>query len=155
VVIAGGGTPAEEARVRREVAARGLQERVRLTGRVGGEARHQLLERAALVVMPSRFEASPLVMIEAFCYRRPVVLFGIPELADTPESCCVKVPPFDVGALAAALTALARDGARREALGRAAKAYARGFDWDELAGRYADFFESLAGTGVGLPARDT
>ncbi len=153
VVLAGAGTPRDEARLRRLLAAHGLGERVRLAGRVSGERRHQLLSGAALLVLPSRFEASPLVLLEAFCYRLPVVLFAIPELAEVPETCCVKVPPWDPRAFGAALQALAADPARRQALGRAGKAYASAFDWDMLAGRYADFFESVARAGLGSPPR--
>ena len=153
VVVAGAGTPRDEARLRRLLAAHGLSERVRLAGRVSGERRHQLLCEAALLVLPSRFEASPLVLLEAFCYRLPVVMFAIPELAEVPEACGVKVPPFDPRAFGAALRALAGDPARRAALGQAGKAYAAAFDWDVLAGRYADFFESVARPGLGSPPR--
>lgn len=153
VVLAGAGAPAEEARLRELLARHGLTGRVSLAGRVQGAAKHRLLADAAMLVMPSRFEASPLVLVEAFCYRLPVVLFGIPELAEIPDECCVKVPPFDPRALGAALLALAQDAPRRLALGRAAKTYARGFDWDDLARRYADFFESVAPAGVGSPTR--
>ncbi len=149
VVLAGGGAPADEARVRRLVESHRLTDRVRLVGRVAGSAKSRLLAEAAMLVMPSRFEASPLVLLEAFCHRVPVVLFAIPELEEVPEECCMKVPAFDVHALGRALVALAGDAARREALGRAAKAYVCGFDWDDLARRYADFFESLAGAGLG------
>jgi glycosyltransferase involved in cell wall biosynthesis len=149
VVIAGGGSPAEEARVRAWFAREPLAGRVRFAGRVSGEAKHRLLAEAAVLVLPSRFEASPLVLLEAFCYHLPVVLFAIPELAEVPDACCVKVPPFDTRAFGAALRALAADPARRAALGHAAKQYARGFDWDDLARRYADFFESLTRSGLG------
>lgn len=153
VVLAGAGPPAEEARLRALLAQRGLSGRVRMTGRVAGEVKHRLLSEAAALLLPSRFEASPLVLLEAFCYRLPVVLFAIPELAEVPDSCCVKVPPLDPHAFGAALRALAGDPARRRALGEAAKAYARGFDWDVLAQRYADFFESAARPGLASPRR--
>ncbi len=144
VVLAGAGPPAEESRLRALLARHGLLGRVRLTGRVTGEVKHRLLAEAAVLVLPSRFEASPLVLLEAFCYRLPVILFALPELAEVPDNCCVKVPPLDVHAFGAALRTLADDPARRRALGEAARAYARGFAWEDLAPRYADFFESLA-----------
>lgn len=149
VVIAGGGPPAEAARVRARFGRPSLAGRVHWAGRVSGEAKHRLLADAAVLVLPSRFEASPLVLLEAFCYRLPVVLFAIPELAEVPDACAVKVPPFDPRAFGQALRALAADPARRAALGQAAKQYARGFDWDDLARRYADFFESLTRSGLG------
>lgn len=142
VVLAGGGVPAQEQFIARRIRERGLAAHVRLTGRVQGPAKDQLLRNAAFLVMPSRFEASPLVMIEAFCYRLPVVLFGIPELVEVPDTCCAKVPPFDVPALGQALLTLADNPTLRHTMGLAAKAYAHAFDWDDLARHYADFFET-------------
>lgn len=142
VVLAGGGVPAQEQFVARRIRELDLSAKVRLTGKVQGAAKDQLLRDAAFLAMPSRFEASPLVMIEAFCYRLPVVLFGIPELVEVPDTCCVKVPPFDVPALSQTLLTLADNPTLRHTMGLAAKAYARAFDWDDLARRYADFFET-------------
>jgi len=55
----------------------------------------------------------------------------------------VKVKPFDVAGLSRAMFHLLRDDPRRAALGRAAKEYSRHFDWDDLARRYEDFFETV------------
>ena len=99
------------------------------------------------LVMPSRFEASPVVLLEALCYRLPVVLFGIPELLELPDACCVKVRPFDTRAYGQAALELARDTPRRLAAGAAAKQLARLFDWDDLARKYEEFFETVLQSG--------
>jgi glycosyltransferase involved in cell wall biosynthesis len=157
VVIAGAGPRSDEAFLERRLQELGLEGLVRWTGRVGEAERDGLMRRALVMAMPSRFEASPLVLIEAFCHRVPVVLFDIPELGDIPGDCCVKVPAFDVAAYGEALLEVAGDPARRRALGAAGKAYARRFDWDELAQQYERFFESIlspgprAGAAVGSP----
>lgn len=143
VLVAGAGPSGDTAFVSRRVRELGLEGRVRLLGRVGDAEKADLLRRTAVLLMPSRFEASPLVLMEAFCHAVPVVLFDIPELSDFPETCCVKVPPFDSRALGEALLALLGDPARRNALGRAAKEFARRFDWDELATQYENFFERI------------
>lgn len=147
VLLAGSGTPADEARLQRLLANPALAGQVRWLGRVDGAVKHDLLRRAACVVLPSRFEASPVVALEACCYAVPLVVFDIPELGDLPASCAVKVPPFDTAALRRALAELADDAPRRAALGAAAKRLATAHDWDDLAPRYADFFESLRETG--------
>jgi glycosyltransferase involved in cell wall biosynthesis len=143
LVVAGAGPPAQEAFVRRRVQELGLGSQVQVVGKVLGEAKHALLREAAFLVMPSRFEASPLVLLEAACYRLPTVCFRIPELSDVPESLAVKVPAFNAPALGAAILALASDPARREALGLAAKRYVRDFDWDLIAARYERFFQQV------------
>ena len=143
IVIAGGGSADEVNWVHARAKALGLGERVRFPGRVEGEAKSRLFREARFMVMSSRFEASPLVLAEAFAYALPVVLFGIPELAELSLDCTVQVPPFDVVRLGAAIRDLDRDENRRERMGSAAKVFARRFDWDDLARQYEDFFESI------------
>lgn len=140
VLIAGAGPVQQENRLRRRIESLGLGGKVRVVGRVDDPEKGELLRQAFLVVMPSRFEASPLVLIEAFCYAAPVVLFDIPELCDIPAGCCVKVPAFDKRAYGVAVLGLLADERRRDALGKAAKKYARSFSWDDLARRYDAFF---------------
>ncbi len=143
VVIAGSGPAAEEQRLQALLGDLKLNERVRCVGRVEGAEKERLFREAVCMVMPSRFEASPLVLIEAFCHQLPVVYYGIPELADIPEDCAVRVPPFEVGALAQTLVTLAGDEARRREIGARAKAFAKGYDWDSLALRYEAFLEQV------------
>jgi len=143
LIIAGGGPKRDTALVARRVGDLGLGRRVRLVGRVGGEDKTDLLRRAICLLLPSRFEASPLVVVEAFCHRVPVVLFNIPELSWLPEDCCSKVPPFDTAAFAQAVADLVGAPDRQRAMGQAAKAHARHYDWDDLARRYEEFFETV------------
>jgi glycosyltransferase involved in cell wall biosynthesis len=116
---------------------------VLFAGRVEGAQKDDLLRRAQYVVMPSRYEAWPLVAVEAFCYRLPVVLFEIPELQELPDEVCAKVRPFKVQELGRVMADLAQDSDRRQRMGEAAKRYARRFDWDDLAKEYEAFFASM------------
>ena len=75
--------------------------------------------------MPSRSEAFGIAALEGMAYGKPVVHFGLPTLDWMSGD--VSVPPFDTGALAAALGELAADPGRRAALGRAARTAARQF----------------------------
>lgn len=143
LVVAGSGADRDERWLRRRIRFLGLDDRVTLAGRVEGDEKQALLRQAYCLAMPSRFEASPLVMLEAFCYRLPTVIGDIPELAGVPSSCCVRVPPWDVTGLSRELLRLLTDPKRRVAMGRAAKEYVRRFDWDDLARRYEEFFEKI------------
>jgi glycosyltransferase involved in cell wall biosynthesis len=147
LVIAGGGAAADTAFVARRIEELRLGASVRAVGRVEGDQKDRLLRQAMFLVMPSRFEASPVVLLEALCYRLPVVLFGIPELLELPDACCVKVRPFDTRAYGQAALELARDTPRRLAAGAAAKQLARLFDWDDLARKYEEFFETVLQSG--------
>ncbi|HOC01469.1 MAG TPA: glycosyltransferase family 4 protein [Verrucomicrobiota bacterium] len=143
ILIAGAGPARQEEQLRRRIASLGLGGKVRLLGKVDDAAKSELLRQSFLMVMPSRYEASPLVLLEAFCHAVPVVVFDIPELSDIPGDCCVKVPAFDTRAFGEAVLDLVTNEARRSALGRAAKAFARRFSWDDLARQYAAFFEEM------------
>ncbi|MCU0889367.1 MAG: glycosyltransferase family 4 protein [Rubritepida sp.] len=91
---------------------------------------------ADLFVMPSRYEGFGIPYIEAMRHGTPVVgttAGGIPEVV--PEGTGVLVPPDDVPALTAALTALADDPARRAAMGAAGHAWAEGFAWPRVVDR--------------------
>jgi glycosyltransferase involved in cell wall biosynthesis len=145
LVIAGAGLPGEEAWLRHRIETLGPSSKVRWTGKAVGTDKDALLRQAMFLVMPSRFEASPLVAAEAFCYGLPVVTFDLPELRDLPREGCLKVSPFAVDDLGRALVTLAQDPARRQVMGSAAKAFARQLDWDLLASRYDAFLRSILG----------
>jgi glycosyltransferase involved in cell wall biosynthesis len=151
VLIAGSGSPRDEAFVRRRLGELQLQNQARAVGRVDGRVKEELLRQAAFVLMPSRFEASPLVALEAFCHQTPLVAFAIPELAELPDECVVKVAPFDTAALGQAMVELSRDSSRRARMGQAAKDFVRRFDWDDLARRYEDFLETIMQQAGGGP----
>jgi glycosyltransferase involved in cell wall biosynthesis len=75
-----------------------------------------------IVVIPSRYEGSPLTLLEAMALGKPVIASRIPGIAEVLETsgAGVLVPPDDPAALADAITSLVADPARREALGRTA-----------------------------------
>jgi len=94
---------------------------VSLLGRVSPVG--PLLERAAVVVVPSRGEGFGMVALEAMERGRPVVassVGGLPELV-APGETGLLVPPGDADALARAIVELARDPARARALGAAGR----------------------------------
>ena len=72
---------------------------VRWLGHVTGQHKQQLLEDSAFVVLPSRYESFGLAALEGMAYGKPVVHFDLPSLRWMDGD--VRVPPFDVSALAA------------------------------------------------------
>jgi glycosyltransferase involved in cell wall biosynthesis len=148
LVIAGGGTPREERKLR--VLVQPVRQHVRLVGRVCGQQKEDLLRDCAFVVLPSRYETFSLSALEAMTYGKPVVCFDLPQLEWIFPGSAMRVPPFDVPALAAAIGGLSRQPERRGAMGRHAYALSRHYDWEVIAERYRSLVSTmLDGRGQG------
>jgi glycosyltransferase involved in cell wall biosynthesis len=100
---------------------------------------------ADLVVLPYREIDQSGVLFTALAFGKPLLLTavgGFPEVAAT--GAAELVPPDDADALAAALSALLADPARRERLAAGARAAAAGpYGWDAIARRTLDLYAAL------------
>lgn len=104
------GTGKEEQRLRRDVAALGLDRHVVFVGALNDRELHSLYEEADLFVHPTLYEGSSLVTLEAMAHRRPVIATaagGIPDKVFTGRN-GILVPPGEVEALAGALRSALR-----------------------------------------------
>ena len=111
---------------------------LRLVGRAGDVA--ELLERAELLVHPSRWEGFGLVLLEAMLAARPIVatrVSSIPEIVLDGET-GVLVPPDDAGALADAAIRVLDDPGSLGAAGRT-RALER-FSANEMARKTAEVY---------------
>lgn len=111
----------------------GIAERVDFVGWTDGEAKRRLLERAAVLVLPSHFECFPMAVIEAMSYGLAVVVtpVGAVQEAVIHEETGLIVPIGDSDALARALRRLIDDPALRTGLGAHARArFCQSFDLD-------------------------
>ena len=120
-VVAGDGP--EEDRLRRLIDTRSLAGRVTLVGRVDDMA--QTLADASLLLITSREEGIPLVLVEALAMQTPVVSSRAGAIEEAlPPSCGVLVEPGEgeEGRLALAVSQLLDDSARRIEMGRAGRA---------------------------------
>jgi glycosyltransferase involved in cell wall biosynthesis len=108
--------PEMAARLLDEAAARGLAGRVRIGGETDGiEA---TLERADILLLTSRGEGTPLVLMEALARLTPVVasaVGGVPDIVADGETGLL-VPPGDPLALADAIARMAAEPAQARAM---------------------------------------
>lgn len=133
--LAGRGTPKQLARVRGLVRRAGIEGRVEIIGNVGEERQGELLRRALMVCVPSRYEGWCMVAVEAAAAGKAVLGTDIDGLRDAVrhDETGVLVPPEDVNALAKGMRLLIADNSKRQALGAAGRAWAGRFGWDRLA----------------------
>jgi glycosyltransferase involved in cell wall biosynthesis len=83
----------------------GLQDRVRITGWISGDRVREEILAARAMVLPSFAEGLPVVIMEAFALRRPVIttyIAGIPELVKAGENGWL-IPAGSICALTAAM----------------------------------------------------
>jgi glycosyltransferase involved in cell wall biosynthesis len=106
-----------------------------------------LFRAAGVVVMPSRWEGSPLTAHEALFAGTPLVASGVGGLPDLlAGGAALLVPPEDPAALATAVTSLLDDPARAAAQAAAGRQRAREWpDEDEAVRRVLALYADLTG----------
>jgi GalNAc-alpha-(1->4)-GalNAc-alpha-(1->3)-diNAcBac-PP-undecaprenol alpha-1,4-N-acetyl-D-galactosaminyltransferase len=110
-----------------------LHQRVRLAG-----STHQpfeVMQTAALFVLPSRFEGFPNALLEAMACGLPVISFDCPYgpreiISEGVDG--MLIPPQDVPALTVAMAQLMRDPTQRYRLGYAAQSVRERFHPDAI-----------------------
>jgi glycosyltransferase involved in cell wall biosynthesis len=108
LVIAGSGP--EEHRLRRLALRLGVAERVAWLGRITGEEKERVLDSATVIVIPSRWESAPLVIVEAMARRKVIVapsFMGITSMLSAYPS-SHEYTPESIEDLSAKLTAALR-----------------------------------------------
>jgi glycosyltransferase involved in cell wall biosynthesis len=108
------------------------------------------LDESTLLVLPSRSEGLPRIVIEAFCRGRPVVgarSGGIPDIVEDGVN-GVLVPPEDPEALASALVRVLSEHELQEQLAEGALASAA--EWLQTPEQYAAHVRELVGRVAGV-----
>ncbi len=142
LVILGEGE--ERERLEAQVRNLGLEGRVLLPGRL--ERPSQVLRKAELFVLSSRFEGFPMALVEAMACGLPAVSFDCPTgpsdiIRDGVDG--VLVPREDVDALAEAIKRLMKEKeVRRRLASRAPEVKAR-FDVEKVMGQWDRLLESV------------
>jgi glycosyltransferase involved in cell wall biosynthesis len=95
----------------RQIQAAGLENRIRLVGYYDRQNVLSILKSSDIFVMPSRYEGTPVALLEAAALARPILATcagGIPELV-THEQHAYLVPTLDPEALAQGFVKMALD----------------------------------------------
>ena len=123
--------------------AQALQSRVRWHRTMHRVALRDLVDRADLLVMASRHEAGPLVILEAAIAGVPAVGTAVGHFADWTPDAALAVPVGDAGALAAAIAELLADEPRRLAIAHEAQRRALAIDADCTAASFEQLYREL------------
>ena len=129
----------------------GLEGRVAFLGPTGEAAR--LYGAADVFVLPTRYEAFPLVVLEAMASGLPVVTTrtaGASELIEDGVDGVFLEDPSDAGALAACIRTL-RSAEERRAMGGRARRRVEALSWERVAEETVAVFETARGPGGAPP----
>jgi glycosyltransferase involved in cell wall biosynthesis len=128
-----------------EVERLGLRARVRFPGFANDADLPALYSAARVLAYPSLYEGFGLPILEAFACGTPVVTSTASSLPEVAGDAALLVPPTDVDALAAALTAALTDDALRADLIHRAQARLPLFSWEKSARQLLKMYERLLG----------
>lgn len=129
--------------LQRSAAARGLGGVTRWHGVLRRDALRALMDEASLLLMSSRHEAEPMVVLEAAIAGVPTVGTAVGHVADWAPEAAVAVPVGDAAALATETVALLADEPRRLALAHAAQKRAIAVDADCTVAAFERIYEDL------------
>jgi glycosyltransferase involved in cell wall biosynthesis len=125
-----------------EVARLGLDDSVCFTGLIDADCVVDMVAKYDLFVLPSYQEGMPRAMLEAMAVGTPVVASNVGGIREVLGETSM-VPPGDVGALAARIELLVRDGAQLNVLAAANRKAALPFGCSALEARYRDYCLAL------------
>jgi glycogen(starch) synthase len=141
------GEGVEEAALKQLSATLGIADRVDFTGSVPPRAVYEAINKATIVLLPSRFEGLPLVALQAARMQRPIVssnVDGLPELVVDQESGVVLKENNELE-LANAIIALMRDPQKVIAMGKAAaQRFEARFGFDHCVDQYEKLYRQVA-----------
>ena len=141
-------SPAYATRVRTQVVAAGLDDRITFFGECDAEALEELYHESSLVVLPSYFEGFGMVLTEALARGLPIVTTTGGAIPGTvPAGAAILVTPGDDEALADALRDLIRaESPRRTRMAAEARRHATRLPrWEQAARQFGDAVLDLAG----------
>lgn len=143
LVIAGGGEKSEIENLKNIIRDHGLQDKVKLVGRVSGQKKDWYLKHASLVVIPSRYETFSVTALEAISYNIPLICSDVDGMKWILNNNAIKFPSGSVEGLLRSLSKLLEDTKLQEEMTKLQSSTANQFNWDLIVGSYKKFLNNL------------
>lgn len=147
LVIVGGGKDEDRARsLFSDTVGAG---RTEFVGYAWGEKKEELMRKCLFMLVPSRYEGQPLIIMEAAACGKPVIVSDIPELKYAVDAGFgLSFRTGDAKDLADKMKLLLENRKARREMGIRAREYAGDFTWDKIAEEYEKYLLGIAGKGM-------
>ena len=143
IVIVGGGK--DEERVRAIFSDTVSAGQTEFAGYAWGEKKEELMRKCLFMVVPSRYEGQPLIVMDTAACGKPIIVSDRPELQYTVDAGFgMTFKTGDSKDLAKTINFLLNNSSSRQEMGRKAREYARNFTWDKIAEEYEKFLMSVS-----------
>ena len=140
----------EEHRIRRFISNTGLKNNVHLQGHVPHKNLIAEIKKSDIVVLPSLYEAQPMLALEAMACKKPLVAFDLPfarELITNGHNGLL-AEAYDVKDLSDKIRLILSDGKLRWKIGQNAYKYVkREHNWNTQVEKYLEVYKNVIETG--------
>ena len=126
----------------------GLEDHVTFHGYLPHEILKPLYQQAHLLVLPSRHDAAPIVVLEAAACRVPTVGTRVGYVADWAPVRAWAVPVGDSDGMAQGIRTLLYHPSQRQQMGQAARAWVEQHDADWTRQQFERIYQQLAEKGI-------
>jgi glycosyltransferase involved in cell wall biosynthesis len=141
------GEGVEESALKQLASTLGIAGKVDFTGAVPPEEVYAVINKATMMLLPSRFEGLPLVALQAARMQRPIIssaVDGLPELVVDRDSGLV-LGDNNERELAQAILSLIQDPQKAIGMGKAlARRFEERFGFDQCVSRYERLYRQIA-----------
>jgi len=137
VLLVVGGGPYQRL-LKQQITAAGLDSRIKILGSVPNTDVPGILAASDVLLMPSREEGFPRVLLEAMALGVPFVAADVGGVSEIVPSGTMLVAPEDVNSFATELDALLADSALRRSRADAGREHVRQYDLPEMARKFIE-----------------
>jgi phosphatidyl-myo-inositol alpha-mannosyltransferase len=141
--IAGSGIEKEEKELKRLIKQNKITNKIKLLGNIQGQAKERLFNKAAFIVIPSRYEAFSLVALESMAHNRTIINFDIEGLRWIPGDCCIRIEPFNTDLLSKSILDLSLNPKIANKIGATGYKYVKKYTWDNITKKYKKFLDEI------------
>lgn len=143
LIIAGGGAAREERKLAEMIEDFKISDKVKFIRRVEKQKKSEVFQGAIAVIISSRFETLPLVVLEALAHGAAVISFDIKGLKWLPDSVSYKIKPFDTGSMADIILKLSKKDESLKIDAEKMKEFIKNYDWETISNKFEKYINSV------------